>query len=230
MQSSPTLPPPQPCPHQDVPATGSEALQLFIGTCGTQSVRSDWASHHACQTLLYLSLCYSDERWLAALGALSSLSPAPSSPHSSCPCSSTLSHCPISHQAVWHGQGKACSREKSLHGQQTTPLVSSSNLGMLSDVIGPSQPKDPPALVPGFGKSPAALATPWNRQPNPSASTDPTWSTVPAGHRAGLLPRLCHQDFSICLTSHSSTRHRHEMLPHLGISLQALTDRHTTPQ
>lgn len=167
MQSSPTLPPPQPCPHQDVPATGSEALQLFIGTCGTQSVRSDWASHHACQTLLYLSLCYSDERWLAALGALSSLSPAPSSPHSSCPCSSTLSHCPISHQAVWHGQGKACSREKSLHGQQTTPLVSSSNLGMLSDVIGPSQPKDPPALVPGFGKSPAALPPHGTDSPTP---------------------------------------------------------------
>lgn len=172
MQSSPTLPLPQLCSHQDVPATSAEALQVFKGICDAQPadpimlltmpVRPSCASH--CATGM-------EDAW-QSLGALSSLSPAPSSPYSSCPCSSSLLYRPVTLEAVWHGQGTACSREKSLHGQQTTPLVSCSNLGMLSNVIGPFQPKDPLALVPGFGESPAAqqgIATPWDRQSSPSA-------------------------------------------------------------
>lgn len=103
------------------------------------------------------------------LAALSSLSPTPSSPHSSCPCSSSLLYHPATLEAVWHGQGTACSREKSLHGQQTTPLVSCSNLGILSNAIGSFQPKDPSALVPGRGEpcSAAGHCHPmgWTAQP-----------------------------------------------------------------
>lgn len=106
-----------------------------------------------------------------SLGALSFLLPLPhpvALSHASPHCHITLFHS----RQCGMARAQPCSREKSLRGEQTTPLVSCSNLGMLSNVIVPSQPKDPPALVPGFGESPAVqqgIVTPWDRQPSPSA-------------------------------------------------------------
>lgn len=91
--------------------------------------------------------------------------------------------------------------------------------------------KDPPGSPPGSWRAlqccrvmpPHRKASPAPSSPMPGAG--PTWSTVPAGHGAGLLPRLCHQGFSMRPTARSSTRRGHEVLPHLGIGLHALTDR-----
>lgn len=45
-------------------------------------------------------------------------------------------------------------------------------------------------MMPSYGTASAAPST-------PVPGVGPTWSVVPAGHGAGLLPRLCHRDFSI---------------------------------
>lgn len=227
---SSTLPPAlRRAPTRLSPAIGTEALWVFIGISGAQLCRFDSSCASCCAAGM--------EGGWQPLGALSSFSPAPSPPHSSCPCSSPPSHHPdpLPGSAAWSGHVAAQGRRAGAVG---TPHLwhpvqtwgcSPMELGLQS----PFPNQGPSSIGPRLWESPAAWrgdATPWDGQPSPAPSapvpgTGPTWSAVPAGHGAGLLPRLCHQDFSIHPTPHSGTRRGHEVLPHLGIGLHTLTDR-----
>lgn len=166
---------------------------------------------------------------------LSFLSPAPSPPHSSCPFSSPPSHHPdlLPGCAAWPGH--AAARGGRVHAVGTPCLwhhVQTWGCSQKdSELQSPFPNQGPSSVGPGLWESPAVLwgdATPQEGQPRPQlpgTSAGPTWSTVPAGHGARLLPRLCCQNFSICPTPRSRTRCGHEVLPHFGIGLYTLTDR-----
>lgn len=138
-------------------------------------------------------------------------------------------------QAVQCGQGMSLPKEEDpmqlAHRTFGIPFKPGAALQWDQSYRAHSQTKDPTALAPGSARAlqhgrampPHGTASPAPSAPVPS--TGPTWSTVPAGHGARLLPRLCHQDFSIHPTPRSGTRRRHEVLPHLGIGFHTMTDR-----
>lgn len=164
---SSTLPPALRHAHARLsPATGAEALWVFIGISGIQLCRFDSSCASRCAAGM--------EGGSQPLGALSSLSPAPSPPHSSCPRSSLLLHHPDllpgrtewpGHVAAQGGRAHAVGTPHLWHPVQTWGC-SPMGLGLQS----PFPNEGPSSIGPRLRDSPAAQqgdATPWDGQPSP---------------------------------------------------------------
>jgi len=209
-------PSPLPCLRQAVPChQPSSAVGIY---------RHFWCPALQIRFLLCLSLRCRDGRWLAALAALSSRSPAPSPPRSSCPCSSAPSHPPglLRGRAAWLLEREAPVR--SAHRAFGIPGKPGAPFQRRQGHRAPSHTKDPPAPAPGSGR-----AQQHGRAMAPRGTVPvPAWALPGARCQQGTGPG-CSLASAIGTSPsprpRSGTRRGHGVLPHLGIGLQALTDR-----
>lgn len=159
-------------------------------------------------------------QWVVDTARHNSWQPPAPPPPPSLPHPAALAHAPLRSRcpdplpscAVQPGHGAA--------GGMRAPVVSTPSLRHSAPVPG-CPPKRPllQSLLPRLGHSivgpwlwestavPRDDAAPSAWPQGPSEQCGPTWNAVPAAlrHWAGLLPCLCHQDFSICPTVRSGT-------------------------
>lgn len=209
-----TIPPathtmPSPLHSVPSPAASTKAMHAFTGVSDARLCRFDSSCVTCCAATAGGRYCPAQQ--LAA--------PCPST-SSSLPHPAALAHAPLRSRcpdplpscAVQPGHGAA--------GGMRAPVVSTPSLRHSAPVPG-CPPKRPllQSLLPRLGHSivgpwlwestavPRGDAAPSAWPQGPSEQCGPTWNAVPAAlrHWAGLLPCLCHQDFSICPTVRSGT-------------------------